>query len=169
MRKVKILIIILIFILILCCFVTQSFAKYFDIIFGRVSAELKNSIFVVEKPETIQGQISSLNNNYYEFCFNILNYISSDNIQKISEVEFEYTIKLIPSTDNFPAKYRLINLFTNQEINLNSDLETEKINLGTSLENHNYKLIVQWDMENTNQNFDENFEIEILVNGVQKI
>ena len=58
---------------------------------------------------------------------------------------------------------------TSEEISLNSKLETDIFNLGLNKENQNYKLVVQWDMENTSQNLDEILNVEILVKGVQKL
>lgn len=168
MKQIKIMIIGLIVIFIIS-FSTISFSRFVEVIYGKASVNLKRPIFLIENLNTVQAQISSINNNYYETNFNVLNYISENDIQVASEIDFEYTIKIIPNTFDFPVKYKLINLNTNQEVELNSELETSPINLGTELANHNYKLIVQWDLDNTNQNFEENLEVRVLIKGVQKI
>lgn len=162
MKKIKIIMTIFLLILLFCS--NFVFAKYLDIIYGEATTVLKRAIFLVEPPQEINNQISSLNNNYYESEFNILNYIG----EEISEIEYEYTIKIIPSTYNFPVKYHLINLQTNEEVVLNSNLETETLRLDLNKQKQNYKLIAQWDFENTNQNLDEILKVEILVKGVQK-
>ena len=64
--------------------------------------------------------------------------------------------------------YHLINLQTNEELVLNQELETSILNLGLDKENQNYKLVVEWNKGNTNQNLDEFLNVEILVKGVQK-
>ena len=161
-RKTRIL-----FIIILIFFISNiTFANYREIIFGDVIVKMKYPIFLLNNNELVEGQINSKEKSYYENVFNILNYI--EDIDAISETEFEYTIKIIPSTLNFPVKYTLINLENNSQVYLNSELESEKILLGTDKENHNYKLIVEWDLENDNRNLEENLEVEILIKGVQK-
>lgn len=164
MKQIRVFIII-ISVIGIFSFYNFSFARYVESVLGKASCELKYPIFKVENSDEIQGKISSINNNYYESDFNVLNYISEE---EINEIEFEYTIRIVPNTLEFPVKYKLININTNEELALNSNLETEKIDLGKDLENHNYKLIVQWDTENTNQNFDENLEVKVVIEGEQK-
>ena len=160
-KKIKI-IMITIFILIVS---TISIASYKLTVFGKAEAKLKKPIFLLNHNEIIDAQISSRSNNSYETTFNILNFIEDNSI---SEIDFEYIIKLLPSSTNFPIKYRLLDLNENKELFLDSNLETDKITIGTNKEIHNYKLIVEWDMENNNQNLEENLNVEILVKGVQK-
>lgn len=169
MKKTRIIIIVIIVVIGIFFFSNWSFAKYAETVLGKATCEIKYPIFIVENSDEIQGRISSINNNYYETDFNVLNYISNDNETKISEIDFEYTIKILPSTLDFPVRYRLINLKTNEEIALNPNLESLPINLREEMENHNYKLIVEWDKDNTNQNLDEKLDVKIQVIGVQKI
>ena len=142
-----------------------AFASYYELIEGNVTAELKIPVFELNKEDEIKGQISSVNQNYYESTFEILNYIEDKNV--LSEIPYQYKIKLIPSTGNFPVKYRLLDLDNNLELELDSNLETSEIQLGTEKENHHYQVIVEWDMENSNQELEEKFQLEIQVKGVQ--
>lgn len=141
------------------------FASYKEVIRGEATGKMKIPIFIFNSENLVQGKMSSINNNFYENTFDILNYIEGKNV--VNEIDFEYTIKVIPSTTNFPVKYRLVNLETNMELALDSSLESPKISLGTSKEKHMYKLIAEWDMENTTQELEENLEVEIQIKGVQ--
>lgn len=163
MKKNKILFIALI---ILFLSANLAIASYKSIIPGEARTFLKIPVFLFSNPNPIQKNMSSVNENFVENTFNVLNYI--DEKQLVNEVDFEYTIKIIPSTLNFPVKYKLIDLESNSEIALDSNLETKKLSLSTNRENHNYKLVVEWDMENSNQNLESKLDVEILVKGVQK-
>lgn len=142
-----------------------AIASYKEMIEGEVTGIMKKPVFISNNTNVVQGTISSINQNSYENTFNILNYIEDQNL--INEINFEYFIKILPSTMNFPVKYRLIDLNTNIEVGLSSNLESQKFNIGTDRENYNYKLIIEWDMENKNQTLDENLEVQIQVIGVQ--
>ena len=144
----------------------MAFASYKSVISGKVKTELKYPIFLLNNNGSVNGRISSISNNYFENFFSIYNYLEEENI--VSETGFEYTIKIIPSTINFPVKYTLIDLEKDSEIALNSELETPKLILKTNKENHNYKLIVEWDLDNICEDLEENLNVEILVKGVQK-
>lgn len=162
--------IISVFILVLLFISNVVLANYRTIIDGKASAVLKKPLFFCNKPDIIQGQISSIENYYYESTFNIFNFIEKNEFEEsetLNEIAFEYTIQIIPSTFNFPVKYSLIDLNTNQQLSLDSNLETDKLSLGITKENYNYKLIVEWDSDNNNQNLDSNLDVEILVKGVQ--
>lgn len=168
-KKLKLIISVLIFAML---FVSNIvLANYRTRIEGKVSAILKSFIFVCNEPDIIQGPVGSIEHNYYENTFSILNYIEQSNLEEseiINDIAFEYTIQVLPSTFNFPVKYSLINLNTNEELALNSNLETDKLSFGKTRENYNYKLIAEWDSENNNQNLEANLDVEILVKGVQK-
>lgn len=159
------------FFILLIFFTNITLANYKSIIYGKANTNLKKPVFIVEYSDTVQGQISSKTNNYFESYINVLNYINKDDldeIKKLNEIDFEYTIKIIPSTNNFPVKYKLIDINNGQEIALDSNLESEKITIGNMEEKNIYKLILEWDIENNNQNLDGNLDVEILVKGVQK-
>lgn len=142
------------------------FANYKTVIDGIINVELKNSIFMCNNSELQIQTMNSIENNSFENTFNIMNFIEEENL--INEINFEYTIKIVPSNNNFPVKYKLIDLNNNCEISLNSNLESSTLELGTNKEQHNYKLIVYWDMDNVNQNLEENLDVGIQVKGVQK-
>ena len=162
-KKIKIIFIIFIFILL----TNICFATYKTVIKGNVVSEMKIPIFIVQESNIQSNQMNSTDKKIYENTFNILNYIDEQNI--ISEIEFEYYIKIIPSTNNFPIKYKLIKLDTNEELNLDNNLESPKLKFSTSKESHNYKLVVEWDMDNNTQNLDESLNVEIQIKGVQSI
>ena len=142
-----------------------AIASYREIIVGKATGKMKMPIFNFSSINIVQGIISSINQNSYENTFNVLNYIEDKSL--INEIDFEYTIKILPSTTNFPVKYKLIDLNNNTEVILDSNLESPKLKLGTDKENYNFKLIIEWDMENNIQELDENLEVQILVKGVQ--
>lgn len=161
-RKTKIILVLILISLIS----NITFASYKSMISGKAIAKLKYPIFLFNSNDFIEGNISSRTNTYYENVFNIFNYLEDEEL--INETDFEYTIKIIPSTNNFPVKYSLIDLESGAQININSELESDKILLGTTRENHNYKLLVEWDLENNNRDLENNLEVEILIKGVQK-
>ena len=142
-----------------------AIASYREVIVGKATGKMKMPIFNFSSINIVQGIISSINQNSYENTFNVLNYIEDKNL--INEIDFEYTIKILPSTTNFPVKYKLIDLNNNTEVILDSNLESPKLKLGTDKENYNFKLIIEWDMENNIQELDENLDVQILVKGVQ--
>lgn len=142
-----------------------AIASYREVIVGKATGKMKMPIFNFSSINIVQGIISSINQNSYENTFNVLNYIEDKNL--INEIDFEYTIKILPSTTNFPVKYKLIDLNNNTEVILDSNLESPKLKLGTDKETYNFKLIIEWDMENNIQELDENLEVQILVKGVQ--
>ena len=121
-RKLKIIIITNFIIIIIS---TISVASYKVVIKGNAKADLKKPVFVLDNSDYIQGQMSSRKNTFYENTFNVLNYIENNT----NEVDLEYVIKIIPSTLNFPVKYRIIDLKENQELELDSNLESEKISI----------------------------------------
>ena len=159
MRKILVFIVIL-----LLTFSGISFAKYRETTRGKVVACLKNPIFIVKNSKEVEGKISSTN-NYYETEFSVLNYL--EDTKESTEIGFDYTIKIIPSTKNFPVKYRLVRLDTNEEAELDSNLETSPQTLDTNPQSNLYKLIAYWDFENSKQNFEENLNVKVLVRGVQ--
>lgn len=159
-RLVKILFIIFVFII----FANVCYAKFSTKIIGQGKTQLKVPIIILEKRETVLGEISK-SKNVYETYFDIKNF--TENMQAINEINFEYNIKLIPSTANFPAEYTLINLDTNKEILLNENLETDKIFIGTEKVVHKYKVVVKWYDINTSEKVDENFEIKLKINAEQ--
>lgn len=163
-KKVKFVLYFFMLSIVIIC--STAFASYKETISGKAVATMKIPIFTIEESVITEKKLSSKNDNYAEYIFNVLNYIDSENF--INEIEFNYTIKIIPSTFNFPVKYRLIDLELGKEITLDSELESEQLILGVEKENHHYKLIAEWDLENNNQNLDENLNIEIQVKGVQK-
>ena len=161
-RKFKILLILLL----ICLISNVAFSNYRSSILGKANASIKYPIFLLNSDKIIEGRINSTENCYYENTFNILNYIEDEEL--INEVDFEFTIKIIPSTQNFPVKYKLIDVEKDEEIILNNELESSKIIIGTNKANYNYKLVIESDLENAIQDLDENLNVEILVKGEQR-
>lgn len=159
-RLVKILFIIIV--CIIC--VNTCYAKFSTKIIGQGKTQLKVPIIILEKRETVLGEISQTN-NLYETYFDIKNF--SENMKAINEIDFEYNIKLIPSTANFPAQYTLINVDNNEEILLNKNLETDKIFIGNEKTVHRYKLVVKWFEINTSEKVDENLDVKVKINAKQ--
>lgn len=159
-RVVKIVLITIILIII----VNNSYAKFSTKINGEGKAKLKTPILILENNDMIIGEISKLN-NLYQSDFSLKNYI--ENGSNINEIDFEYSIKLIPSTLNFPVKYSLINLETNKEIALNENLETAQILMGTEKIIHKYRLIVSWTDITNAEAIEENLDVKIKIKATQ--
>lgn len=159
-RLVKIFLIILVVIII----TNISFAKYITIIKGQGKLQVREPILILSKKDVITGEISKINNQY-ETEFTLKNYLGSG--EKVNEIDFEYIIKLIPSTNNFPAEYSLINSDTNEKLVLNEDLETEKMFIGTEKQIHNYKLLVNWSSLSVYEPVEENLEVKINIKATQ--
>ena len=168
-KKIKILIISFLFLWMIITS-TMSFAYFKITIPGMASAKMKKPILKIETSVITEKTMSSnIQNNSAEYIFNFLNYIDNEMQEtEINEIEFEYTIQIIPSTVNFPVQFRLFDITENREIMLDSNLKSESLNLGLEKVNHHYKVTAQWDMENVNQNLEENLNVEIEIKGVQK-
>ena len=101
-KKIRILFIFMILII-----TNISYGKFVTRINGEGKAKLKVPILMLENREIIVGEINK-NHNLYQSDFNLKNYI--ENTEKVNEINFKYSIKILPSTLNFPVKYSLINL-----------------------------------------------------------
>lgn len=159
-KLLKILYIIILIIIV----ANISYAKFMTKINGQGKAEVKQPILIFKKSDIINGQISKTN-NLYENTFSFKNYF--ENSEKVNEIEFEYIIKILPSTLNFPVKYNLINLDTNTEVELNENFETEKIFMGTEKIIHNYKLKVSWDENLSASKVEEVVDVKMQIKAVQ--
>lgn len=161
MKKVtKILLIIMVLIIV----DNISYAKFITRINGKGKVELKTPILVLENDDLIVGQINKSHNSYQsEFC--LKNYI--EKTSSINEINFEYSIKLIPSTLNFPVRYSLINVNTNEEISLNDNLETDKISIGKDKIEHKYRLIVSWEEFKKCEDVQEYLDVKIKIKATQ--
>lgn len=159
-KVVKILLITIILIII----VNNSYAKFITKINGEGKVNVKIPILILENNELTIGEINKVKNSY-QADFSLKNYL--ENTSKINEINFTYTIKLMPSTLNFPVKYKLINLDTNEEIILNENLETGNISIGIEKTIHKYRLVVNWtEIENTEE-IQECLDVKIKINAKQ--
>lgn len=160
----KLIVKILGIVIILMLVVNVSYAKFITKINVKGVAKLKVPILVLESNPLVVGEFNKEKNMYtQDFC--LKNYFEKN--QKTNEIQFQYFIKLIPSTSNFPANYKLINLDTNEEIKVNEKLETQKILMNTEKTIHRYRLIVNWGELNTKEEVDEILEVKIKVNAEQ--
>ena len=155
----------ILFILLVCVmFINICYAKFSTKIIGQGKTELKIPIIILEKRETVVGEINN-NQNAYETYFDVKNFV--ENIQLSNEIDFEYNIKLIPSTTNFPVQYTLINVNNNKEVSLNENLETDRIFIGTEKVVHKYKVVVKWHDINTIEQVADNLEVRVKINAEQ--
>lgn len=152
----------LIIVLFLFIFMNNSYAKFASKIKGKGTAYLKEPIIILEKKEILIGEISKTNNEYIQ-DFYVRNYLEN----KINEIEFEYLITLNSSTINFPVKYKLIKLDTNEELKLDSKMQTTKIFMGTEKTIHRYRLVVNWCELDTKEKVDDIVEVKIKIKAEQ--
>jgi len=128
-----------------------------NIVFARYYKKITNisknfsilePIFNVEKLSdySVINEYNKYSGNK-EYFFKVKNYEIKDNIKRISEVNFNYTIKIINSNNYFPIRYELYDADTNTLI-LKDSILTEKIFVAKDIEyEKNYKLNVIWDDE----------------------
>ena len=99
-------------------------------------------------------------NSIEEFNFAVKNYTGD----RISEIDFYYTIQIIIDNNNFPAE---IELFDSKENELLAgNLKTSKIAIYKNEEEYNqYKLVVKW---KDKENLDSNANISIKIDAFQE-
>lgn len=167
--KSKIKFIIAIFAVFCVLISVTSYSFFKTAIPGKAVTTLKLPIFQVEESVLTEAVMTSKSeSNQAEFIFNILNYRIENNNTILNEIDWEYYIQIIPTTANFPVRYRLFDMSENREINIDSNLKSESLALGTTQQNHHYKLVAEWDMENSSRNLEENLKVDIEIKGVQK-
>lgn len=138
----------------------MSFFKKDDTFYYKVGAEIAKPIIVLEKDEVLKTQIDQ-NTFPLEYHFWIQNYREDD----INEVDFEYSIELENSTENFPVSYDLFDCETNQEIEfMDGKSEPLKLKKGEK-EKREFKLIMQW--QELNVELAEELQIKLKINVSQ--
>lgn len=159
MRKKKELIIIVISMIVIGIN-TISLSKYDYVANGNAQTEIAKAILVLEKDEITTQQIDE-NSFPLEYNFVIHNYEG----EKINEVDFEYSIEIDASTDDFPISYFLFDCDNNTEIEL-LEGKTNPISLKKSeKESRKFKLYMQW--RELDGDLAENIELRLKINGIQ--
>ena len=138
----------------------MSLFKKDDTFYYKAGAEIAKPIIVLEKDEVLKTQINQ-NTFPLEYHFWIQNYREDD----INEVDFEYSIELENSTENFPVSYDVFDCETNQQIEfMNGKSELLKLKKGEK-EKREFKLIMQW--QELNVELAEELQIKLKINVSQ--
>ncbi len=148
----RIIIIFLLVLLIQMIGVTNS--KYATSFFEEGKASIAEPVVELESFENVERVVNKLDFPI-EYTFKLKNYKEN----KINEVDFLYNIEVIFSNNNFPIKYKIIDI-SNGEIIENSQtlfklskcIREEKI----------YKLIIEWDDKKIELSKD--FDVKIKIN-----
>lgn len=165
MKKLKIQKIIS-FLLIVFLIPTPSFARYYDNL-GKFSTKASIAEPIINVETLQETVVSDFNKTTVkEYHFKITNYeLETNGNKRISEVDFNYTIEIKNSSNNFPAKYELYDCSTNLEI-LNGASKTQEFYISkNNMYEKEYKIIVSW--EDKDELASQN-DINIMVNASQK-
>lgn len=164
MKKTLILKILLSILIILFFIQNYSIAQYNEILNKIfVNGTIARPIIVVEKlQDTVIAKIDKDSENK-EYYFKVKNYIINESEEKIiTEVDFDFSIEIKNSNNNFPIKYELYDCENKKRL-LNGKDISEKIYINKNIEfEKTYKLVVSWeDKKELVGNLDD---IEVIVN-----
>ncbi len=141
-----------------------SFARYYETL-DKIQgyAVIAEPIVKLESlQDTIQLEINK-ETERKEYYFIIKNYeIDSKNNKRISEVDFSYDIEIEITDNNFPIKYELYDISTNEKIQNKSKFDMPK-----NIEfEKKYKLVIYWN--DLQEEMSNKADINIKVNVSQK-
>ena len=126
----------------------------------KIHSKILEPIVVLEKEETIQTQMDE-NSFPMEYHFSICNYRE----EEINEVEFEYTIEIKNSAENFPVSCQLWDCDKDSEIPLLNG-KSEKLTIKKSVkEIRNFKLLLEW--RELSGDMAEHLQIRLKINVIQ--
>lgn len=146
--------------LIVCIINLLSLLKNDNVLNYTAGAKIAQPIIVLEKDDVLKTQIYE-NAFPLEYHFWIQNYREDE----INQVDFEYTIELENSTENFPVSYNLVDCEQNQEIEfVDGKSEPLKLKKGEK-ENREFKLVMQW--QELNVELAEELQIKLKINMSQ--
>ena len=158
-RRAK-LIIILLFI-IMMVLIGYSVSKYKLLITENGTGIIAEPIIVFEKDDKINTEFNK-KLGILEYNFKIKNY----NEEKVNEVDFLYNIEILENNLDFPVEYKLINLTTNEEIEI-IDNKTKEFFIGKAEKEEDiYKLEVKWLDKNLDV-YSDTLQIAIKANIIQ--
>lgn len=164
-KKKKLMNNTIIVILILFLLSNTSYGRYYKRIEGIYVDKIAEPIVRVDKlSETITNNDYTKNCGNLEYSFSIKNYyIDESGSKKISDVSFDYEIRINESNNRFPVNYSLYDLDDGTEL-LNGNLTSSKKHILKNIEYFKtYKLIVFWDDEKELSGSTNNINVEVNV------
>ena len=152
--------VILLLLLICLILIKSSIAKYINLFDRSGNGVIAEPIIVLEKDEVVDKYFDKRTDSI-NYLINIKNYTD----EKINEVGFTYNLEILESNNDFPIDIKLIDLNTNEEVELN-DNKTQEYLIGVnSREDHRYLLNIDW--KNKDTNYSDNLRIDLKANIVQ--
>ena len=124
-------------------------------------------IFKVEKLQDTINTTINKESGIQEYIFKIKNFVLEDDgiSKRISQVDMIYNIEIINEKENFPVRYELYELDTDQNLlNENGIIKDIVINKNIEYEK-NYRLVVFW--ENKDGILENTDNIKIIINSSQ--
>lgn len=153
--------IISLLIIIMVLLINYSVSKYRYLVIEKGKAEIAEPIIVFEKDENLDVEYNKKTGEI-EYAFKIKNY----NDEKINEVDFSYNLEIIENNSDFPIEYKLIDVSTNEEIEL-VDNKSKEFKIGTiNKEEDNYKIKVNW-KDKSLEKYSDSLTIDLKANVVQ--
>ncbi len=155
--------IIILIILSLLLITNTSYSRYYDRVESIYVSEKAEPVVRVEKvSDKLINHDYTKNSANLEYTFLIMNYsIDESGSKKISEVSFDYEIKIIESNNKFPVKYYLYDLDDGTEL-LNGDLISVKKHILKNIDyTKTYKLVACWDGEKEIAGNENDISIEV--------
>lgn len=155
---------IILLIALICAVTNIAYAKWTETKYLKGETQIKNPIILLSSSGEANIEISK-DVGTYETSFSVRNF--DTDITNVSEVAFGYTITITVSDLNFPIKYQLINTVTGETIELNENLETGTILIGTEATIHDYKIIATWNELDTTTEVAESVNVGVKINARQ--
>lgn len=157
--KFKIKQIILMAIIILLCIPSITMSKYNSKFEKNGKINIAKPVIIFEEQTELNSEIINKKSFPIEYNFKIKNYTDTG----VNEIEFYYNIEVQDTAINFPIKYRLFDINTNEEVILNNNKTIDmKISNGIA-EEKLYKLVIEWDKRNGRLSNDTDLNIKINV------
>lgn len=146
--------------LMIICMNTISLSRYKENPNFEINTKITKPIVVLEKDEKIKRSIQE---NLFPLEYNF--FINNYKEDKINEVDFDYTIEIEDSVNNFPINYTLFDCNNNEEIQL-TDGKSRPMKIKKSVkESRKFKLIVNW--RELNEELADELQIKLKVNVQQ--
>ncbi len=139
-----------------------SILKKKDVLCYEAGVKVAKPIIVLKKDDVLKTEIKE-NSFPMEYHFWIQNYEEDE----INGVDFEYSITLENSVENFPVSYCLVDCDNNREMQL-VDGKSENLKLKKdSKEDREFKLVLQW--KELNVELADEWQVKLKVNMVQEV
>lgn len=146
--------------LMVICINTLSFSRHKENSNFEMHTKISKPIVVLEKDEIIK---TSIQENLFplEYHFSIQNYQENE----VNDVDFDYTIEIENSTDNFPINYTLLDCDNSEEIEL-IDGKSRPMKIKKSVkESRKFKLVLNW--RELNEDLADELQIKLKINVQQ--